>query len=131
MPRTLKPSQSMWSVLWQVIILNFSANENSSATANASVKAQLPTSQNSAAFDLLGLNTGTNSSSTKILGSPSSAPKIQPSSTNQTSTELTSNLDLLCIGGGIFDKLPYIFGLNQIILLQSLKPNYYLYNQIL
>jgi len=77
-----------------------SANENSSATANTSVKAQLPsTSQNSAAFDLLGLNTGTNSPSTKILGSPSSAGKAQQSTTNHTSTELTSNLDLLCIGG--------------------------------
>lgn len=72
-----------------------SANDNSSATTNSSAKAQLPSSsQNSTAFDLLGLNSETNSSATNNLASLSTAQKLPQPSTNK----LPSNLDLLCIG---------------------------------
>lgn len=71
------------------------ANDNSSATTNSSAKAQLPSaSQNSTAFDLLGLNSETNSSAINNLASLSTAQKLPQPSTNK----LPSNLDLLCIG---------------------------------
>jgi len=77
-----------------------SANDNSSSTTSSSVKAQLPSaSQNSAAFDLLGLNSGNISPASNNLVSPSLTQKQPQASSNKASTELTSQLDLLCIGG--------------------------------
>jgi len=76
-----------------------SANGNSSPITVAASKAQpAATTQSSAAFDLLGLNSGNESTIINTVSSTSLPQKLPQPSTNKSSKELTSQLDLLCIG---------------------------------
>jgi len=76
-----------------------SANDNASATIDSSVKPQLPKlSQATEAFDLLGLNDVNVSMTSNSSTAPSLAQKLPQASNTKSSTELISNLDLLCIG---------------------------------
>jgi len=76
-----------------------SANANTTAITAVSSKAQQPpVTQNSSAFDLLGLNSGNESSISNHVASTSMPQKLPQPSTNKSSKELTSQLDLLCIG---------------------------------
>ena len=75
-------------------------NANTAAITAFSSKAQQPpVTQNSSAFDLLGLNSGNESSISNHVASTSMPQKLPQPSTNKSSKELTSQLDLLCIGG--------------------------------
>ena len=87
--------------------LHYSANDNGSST-NGVAKAQLPTAaQPSAAFDLLGLNSVNNSSPSNNFDSTSMAQKLPQPSSSTGSTKLSSQLDLLCIGGRLSIALPH------------------------
>jgi len=75
-----------------------SSKENTSPTLNSSVKAQIPkAATTSAAFDLLGLNSTNTETTSNILKSASVNQNVQKDAV-KTSTDISSNLDLLCIG---------------------------------
>ena len=81
----------------------FSPNANSSSFTVAPPKAQQPqATQSSAAFDLLGLNSANGTTISNTVASTPLPQKLPQPSTNKGSKELTSQLDLLCIGGNFF-----------------------------
>ena len=87
--------------------LHYSANDNGSFTNGVATKAQLPTTtQPSAAFDLLGLNSVNTLSPSTNFDSTSMAQKLPPAPSSNGSTKLSSQLDLLCIGGRPSIALP-------------------------
>ena len=88
-------------IIFQTVYFNCSANDNASATVSSLVKDQLPkaAAQSSAAFDLLGLSAGSSSMTSDNLNGISLTQKLPQASSNKKSAEISSQLDLLCIGG--------------------------------
>ena len=84
-----------------LICLHPSEIVNGSPGNGGTIKAQIPPpAQPSSAFDLLGLNSVNNSSSPNNFDATSIGQKLPQVSSSNGSTKLSSQLDLLFIGGG-------------------------------